>query len=660
MAKEDARARPRLHRWLSGLLAGSVLIVVASGLVTLIEPYVSQLAGLPPIYLLVVLPVALRWGAGPGIAVAVESVAVFAYLFVPPRWSFAIADLRYGVSMALFLIVGVSVAWLAARSRRDERESARLSQEQAGLRRVATLVAGAAQPREVFAAVSDEIARLLEPDLTMLVRLESDGSATFLAGGGWRGRGMRVGRTVEVPRSLMPLRDGGVVRIDDLRQRPDMTETVERQGLLGVVGCPIVVEGRVWGAFGVGSRAGAFPASTEQRLVDFTELIATAIANAESRAEITRLLDEQAALRRVATVVAQGAAPQDVFAVAAEEVAGLLGVDVTFLVRMDTATIVAAAGWAGAPIGAVASRNPMLRQILERGEALRLDDVTRMPEGVDILRGSGIRALVASPVTVEGRLWGVLGAGSRSGPLPVDAEQRLVHFTDLVAMAIGNAENQAQLAASRARVVAASDDARRRIERDLHDGAQQRIVSLGLELRLAQAGVPEELPEVRAEIGRVADDLGDVLEELREMARGIHPAMLSEGGLRPALRTLARRAPVPVELDIATDTRFPEVVEIAAYYVVSESLTNAVKHAKASRIAVSMIERDGALRLSVRDDGVGGADPQGGSGLIGLRDRVEALGGRIDVDSPRGAGTIVLVSLPVDAGSAPLSAARGT
>jgi signal transduction histidine kinase len=214
-------------------------------------------------------------------------------------------------------------------------------------------------------------------------------------------------------------------------------------------------------------------------------------------------------------------------------------------------------------------------------------------------------------------------------------------------MAIGNAENQAQLAASRARIVAASDEARRRIERDLHDGAQQRIVSLGLELRLVQSGVPDELPEVRDGLGRIIEELGQLLAELRETARGIHPAMLAEGGLQPALRTLARRSSVLVELELATGARFPEPVEVAAYYVVSEALTNAAKHATASHVAVSLAEREGALRLSVRDDGAGGADPQGGSGLIGLRDRVEALGGTIEVQSPKGAGTTVAVTLPL-------------
>ena len=214
----------------------------------------------------------------------------------------------------------------------------------------------------------------------------------------------------------------------------------------------------------------------------------------------------------------------------------------------------------------------------------------------------------------------------------------------------GNDEGRTELAASRARVVAASDLARRRIERDLHDGAQQRLVSLGLELRLVHDSVPAAFPELRDAIARVADELNDVLDGLRQLCRGIHPAILSQGGLGPALRTLARRTPIPVELDAPTEARFPEPVEVAAYYVVSEALTNAAKYARASHVSITARERDGVLHFSVGDDGVGGADPGRGSGLTGLRDRMEALGGSLDVRSPAGDGTLIRATLPVQPG----------
>jgi signal transduction histidine kinase len=265
----------------------------------------------------------------------------------------------------------------------------------------------------------------------------------------------------------------------------------------------------------------------------------------------------------------------------------------------------------------------------------------------DTLRELGIRSIVASPIIVEGRLWGVVTVLTRREPFPSDTADRLADFTELVATAVGNAESRAELAASRTRIVAAADETRRRIERDLHDGTQQRLVSLGLELRLAQSMVPAELPELEAEIGRVANELNGVVEDLREIARGIHPAILSEGGLGPALRTLARRAAIAVELDGAANTRLPKPIEVAAYYVVSEALTNATKHAHASVVRVAVAEGDDHLHLSIRDDGVGGADPARGSGLIGLRDRAEALGGSIDVSSPPGDGTLILVQLPL-------------
>jgi signal transduction histidine kinase len=203
-----------------------------------------------------------------------------------------------------------------------------------------------------------------------------------------------------------------------------------------------------------------------------------------------------------------------------------------------------------------------------------------------------------------------------------------------------------KLAASRARIVAAGDETRRRIERDLHDGMQQQLVSLALALRSAETTVPAELRELRAQVSQVAEGLKDVLEELQETSRGIYPAILSEGGLGPALRTLARRSAVPVELNVRCDRRMTEGVEVAAYYVVSEALTNAAKHAHASLVHVDLEAEDAIVHLSIRDDGVGGAAPGQGSGLVGLKDRVAALGGTIDIASPNGAGTSLFVDIP--------------
>jgi signal transduction histidine kinase len=216
---------------------------------------------------------------------------------------------------------------------------------------------------------------------------------------------------------------------------------------------------------------------------------------------------------------------------------------------------------------------------------------------------------------------------------------------------VSNATMRGELVASRARVIAAADDARRRIERDLHDGAQQQLVTLALAMRSAEGRIPTGQEHLKAEVGGFADRVTSLVEELREMSRGIHPAILSEGGLSPALEALALRSAVPVTLNVRHEQRLPDAVEVAAYYVASEALTNVSKHADASRVELDLHLDDASLRLSIRDDGRGGADPSRGSGLLGLKDRVEALGGTIDVESPHRAGTRLRVTIPVVADS---------
>ena len=220
-------------------------------------------------------------------------------------------------------------------------------------------------------------------------------------------------------------------------------------------------------------------------------------------------------------------------------------------------------------------------------------------------------------------------------------------FGELVATAIANAETRAELVASRARIVAAGDQARRRIQRDLHDGAQQRVVTLALKARALASSDAARASDLDTDFLGLAADLDDVLQELRDISSGLHPAALSHGGLEPALKALGRRSPIPVELAVRISRRPAEAVEIAAYYIVAEMLTNAAKHASASRVDVTVEALDGALRVCVRDDGVGGADPAGGSGLVGLKDRVEALGGTITTDSPPAGRTTLVAELPL-------------
>lgn len=379
-----------------------------------------------------------------------------------------------------------------------------------------------------------------------------------------------------------------------------------------------------------------------------------------SRDELRRIAEEQAALRRVATLVARGVPQPEVFGAVAAETGGVLVADCTAVGRFEpdgTAIVVGSWDKLGGPWLALAlgSRWPaeeasVAAQVRQTGGPAWISDYED-PGGAAAAwaREHGIRSSVGSPIVVERRLWGVISAFYRAAASrPEGIEERMLAFTELVAMAVANTESRAQLAASRARVVAAADETRRRIERDLHDGTQQRLISLALELRAAQARVPPEQQDLVQQWSRTAQGLADAVEELREISQGLHPAILERGGLGPALRALARRAALPVELSVRVSGRLPERIEVAAYYVVSEALTNAAKHARASVVQVDIGMADQELRLLVRDDGAGGADPSRGSGLIGLSDRVEAVGGSVEITSPSGGGTSLLVTIPVD------------
>jgi PAS domain S-box-containing protein len=533
---------------------------------------------------------------------------------------------------------------------------ARLAEEQAALRRVATLVAEGVSTTKVVSALCEEVSMLLAAEATLIGRLEPDGTVAVVAISGTASDQSVLGTTFDPDGDTvlaMVLETGHSARKDDYR---NAAEPARRLGIRSGVGVPIIVEGALWGIVAIGTVRERFADDTEQRLREFTQLAATAIANAESRAALGRLADEQAALRRVATLVAHGVQPAELFSAVSEEVAGLFGSGAAVL-RYDhdaAAIVFIGAADVNIPIGTRWEFQDGMAsaEVYRTRRSARADSVDwSVGDGpvAATARRVGVLSTVASPIVVEGRLWGAMSISSPDQLLPADTEERLEKFTELIATAIANAESKSEVAASRARIVAASDEARRRIERDLHDGTQQRLVSLSLELRLAEVTVSTEVEETRMTLGRVADELVGVIEELREISRGIHPAILSEGGLGPALRTLARRSPVPVQLFGVIDQRLPEAIEVAAYYVVSEALANATKHANASRVDIEAAARDCSLSLSIRDDGIGGADPEG-SGLLGLRDRVEALGGSIEIVSPLGRGTLVAVQLRLDVG----------
>jgi len=383
--------------------------------------------------------------------------------------------------------------------------------------------------------------------------------------------------------------------------------------------------------------------------------VAGALVAKQAR-KVAHLAAEQTAFRQVAMLVAH-AVPEDQLLAAAAGEAGLLtGADYVRLGRYQSGSLTGVAAWRRTPRPFGAGRRLALLRGLTRAvsRADRWDPIDDIAGACGPLahdaRAHGVRSAAVRPIRSGGRTWGVLLTGTTTRWAP-RACARLCEdsFADLLGAALSNAENLAALTASRARVLAAADEARRQIERDLHDGAQQRLVSLALAIRTAQAAVPPTSGLLADELASVSDGLSSALDDLRELARGIHPSVLSEGGLVPALKALARRSIVPVQLDVQTIARLPEPVEVAAYYVVSEALANAAKHSNASVVQLGAQIADNILHLRVRDNGDGGADPALGSGLMGLKDRVEALGGTIAIHSPAGAGTRLDAHLPLAA-----------
>jgi GAF domain-containing protein len=542
---------------------------------------------------------------------------------------------------------------------------ARLAEEQAALRRVATLVAEGVAPEALFAAAAEEVGQLLPVEYTHLGRYESDDTLTFVAVWSAADPLVAVGSRIGLGGknlATMVFETCRPARIDSFADASGSIGALGRErGVRSAVGTPIIVAGRLWGAMSAGSIKQPLPGDAEERVAEFTDLLATAIANAESRAGLARLGEEQAALRRVATLVAQGVPPDELFAAVAEEVGNVLPVQgarigryepdgtVTFLattVEPGAAAAAAARAMLGEKNLALGGKN-LATVVFETGRPACLDfDDASGPVAAGI-RGIGGGSAVGSPIVVDGRLWGVATAGSTlERPLPPDAEARLTDFTELLATAIANAESRADLAASRARIVAAADETRRRIERDLHDGAQQRLVHTVIVQQLALRALEngdENLGDLMAEALRHAEQAN---AELSELAHGVLPSVLTREGLPAALNALVSRVSLPVRVDVSVK-RLPARIETTAYFVVSEALTNVVKHARASGATVTASVERGQLRVEIRDDGNGGAHGGGSSGLRGLDDRVSALGGRLVVESAAAQGTVVRAFLPV-------------
>jgi signal transduction histidine kinase len=568
----------------------------------------------------------------------------------------------------------VSIAVAGATSRAKLR---RLAGEQAAMRHVATLVAEGASPSDLFAAVARAVAQAIDVEAISVERIDADRSTTVIAS--LDAPKFAIGTRWPLDESGLQsliLASGRPVRVDDTSVLGGPAGVAVRDsGVRSIVAAPIIVDGAVWGLIWVGGkRPEPLPAGTETRLRDFAELAAVAVANADSRHRLRRLADSEASLRRVATLAAEGATPDRVFAAVADEAARILDGSTVAIVRFDPGDSFQVVAAHNDPVFGVGSTWPVeegsLAADVRRTRApVRADDVTeRRGIVAETMRAAGLVSKIGAPIVVDGAVWGmiVVGLRKRRGAMPhftgwytsrmiassvsgEEIESRLASFTDLVGTAISRAQAQAELIASRARIVAAGDEARRRIERDLHDGTQQRLVALALHLQRLRADVPAIEGATQEGLEEVEGELKSVIEEVQEISRGVHPAQLAVGGLRPSLRALARRSPIPVDVSVDVPERPPASIETALYYVVSEALANAIKHSQATSVSVVVVGDSRSLRATVADDGVGGAEIGAGSGLTGLSDRVDALAGSFSVVSPRGGGTTISVDLPVGA-----------
>lgn len=538
-------------------------------------------------------------------------------------------------------------------------EMEQLLAEQSALLQVAELVARESAPEDVFHAVAEQLGRVTHVSGTQVFRFDDEELATSVGSWGPVDSGIKVGRQISTRGNSVT----GQVRATGLPARVEDYSSVEGQlgalqrgvGMRSAAGAPIRAAGRLWGALVVGSVSDELlPAETEERMAKFADLVGVALSNLDARNSQRILAEEQEALRRVATVVARE--EWDVtLPTIARELALLHRVEGTVIMRYENdelGTILAAWGepnlveFVGQtlPFGGdnpgdyvYQTHLPARQHGFEGGKGLFAENSVRM----------GITETLAGPVFVENRLWGaivVVTTGVRR--LPSDTESRLGQFAELVATAIGSMKSRLELIESRARIVQTADQTRRRFERDLHDGIQQRLVSISMDLRNVEEQLPTDA-ESRSRVSEIADSLVAALDGLRELSRGIHPAILSEGGLVPAARALARRSTIPVKLNLPQPARHPDSVEVAAYYVMSEALANTAKYAQASTAQITIMPTGDALIVTVTDDGIGGADATKGSGLIGLEDRVEALGGTLLVHSPPMGGTTITAKLPL-------------
>jgi signal transduction histidine kinase len=590
-------------------------IVAALGLIaaeTLVVYPLRRVA--PGVYLtLVFLPgvlvVSTVWGLALGAATALVSAAAFDVFHVPSGGGFA-PTTRDLAALTVFLAVALMLGSVAdlARSRAVEADERRGDADLAadiGRRLLRT-----GDLRSALPGASRRLAEALglaDASIELEEVAGDDRRAAFPL----RDRGIRLG-TLVVPRDL------------PRRTRQRLRERVVP--------------------------------SVEELLRAAREREAVGAALAESRDELRALADEQAALRRVATLVARAVPPPDVFGAIAAEVGELLGADATRLLRYeaDGASAIDVGGRSdlgadlpGGPGGRLTLEGENIpASVLRTGGPARMDTFEDVPGSIAAaLRELGVGCSVGAPVVVEGRVWGVLIAVWRDHEPPDDAEARLAQFTELIATAVANANSRAELAASRARVITTADETRRRLERDLHDGAQQRLVHAVITLKLARQALGDEAGPGVELVHDALEQAEEAMAELRELAHGILPSALRHG-LLAGIESLVSRVRLPVSIDVTAE-RLPPALEATAYFMVAEALTNVIKHASASSACVTARIDAGALHIEVQDDGVGGARLERSSGLLGLQDRAAALGGELRVASPPGGGTVLAATLPI-------------
>jgi signal transduction histidine kinase len=537
-------------------------------------------------------------------------------------------------------------------------EAAVVAEEQAALRRVATLVVRGVSQETLFAAVTQEIGWLVGADPTALMRFEPDDTVTMVAAWSVRDVDFPIGSSRPVDEELRSMRETGRPWRRAPADLPSSGPFVEEARALGIrtaVGVPIVVDGRVWGvAFASSAAEKPFADNAEARLENFTELVAAAISNAQAQADMRRLAEEQAALRRVATLVAEGAAPGAVFDAVAAEMERLLGADQVALGRYEPGDVILVVAHRGPDV----ARTPVRSRLSHEGESVtatvrrtgrpaRMENFEEAPGALaELARSTGLRATVGAPIVVDGRLWGVIAASWKRERSPsADTEERMTRFAQLLDTAIANADSRDQLTASRARLLTEADQARRRVVRDLHDGTQQRLVQTILALKLAQRALQQKDGKAESLVAEALERAEQGNVELRELAHGILPAALTCGGLRAGVDTVAARIDLSVQTDVTAE-RFPADIEASAYFIVAEALTNVVKHSHATHAEVRATVENEILHIEICDDGIGGADPDG-HGLLGIGDRVTARGGQLKTESPPGGGTLIAATLPL-------------